>query len=332
MARTVLASSEIIVSDKELKQNILSRLHFGKAAYLSENLHQGFDGIKAALCLGLMEAKSNTASGMPVCLWQEGIGSRCSGKERDAETGLDFFLARYYSSAEGRFITPDWSSRPEPVPYARLNNPQTLNLYTYVQNNPLARIDPDGHVDCSGKHAKEKGCKSITQWNAEHDNLSDESKTAIAKSVLTDKNKVEFSNAVVNAAAKNSVNPNLIVGLGAKESGINPNAASGKARGIFQIQPGQQQFLKLTNEQVGSVSGAVPAVAGYFSRYIETFGSRKGQEFGESLAIASWTLGVQNTLDIFNKNGITGIRNADLNDSDHHKVGVDYIDPIQEFK
>jgi RHS repeat-associated protein len=68
-----------------------------------------------------------------------------TGKERDAETGLDFFLARYYSPAEGRFITPDWASRPEPVPYAKLDNPQTLNLYAYVGNNPLTRIDADGH-------------------------------------------------------------------------------------------------------------------------------------------------------------------------------------------
>jgi hypothetical protein len=58
-------------------------------AQLIENSHQGFDGIKAALCLGSMEVKSNTASGMEICLWRNGIGSRSSGKERD-ETGLGF--------------------------------------------------------------------------------------------------------------------------------------------------------------------------------------------------------------------------------------------------
>jgi hypothetical protein len=65
---------------------------------LSENSHQGFDGLKAALCPASMEAKWNTASGMPVCLWREGISSRSSGKERDAETGLDNFEARYHSA------------------------------------------------------------------------------------------------------------------------------------------------------------------------------------------------------------------------------------------
>jgi RHS repeat-associated protein len=120
---------------------------------LSENSHRGFEGLKAALYLGSTGVKSNTAVGMQLRLRPTRIGSRSSGKERDAETGLDFFLARYYSPAEGRFITPDWASRPEPVPYAKLDNPQSLNLYAYVLNNPLSRFDPDGHVDCAGKNA-----------------------------------------------------------------------------------------------------------------------------------------------------------------------------------
>jgi RHS repeat-associated protein len=115
------------------------------AAELSENSHQGFEGIKAGLCLASMEAKSNAASGMPVCLWQNSIGSRSSGKERDVETGLDYFLARYYSGAEGRFLSPDWSATPLPIPYADLDSPQTLNLYGYVRNNPMSHFDADGH-------------------------------------------------------------------------------------------------------------------------------------------------------------------------------------------
>ncbi len=70
-----------------------------------------------------------------------------TGKERDAETGLDYFGARYFSSAQGRFTSPDWSAAPEPVAYANLGDPQTLNLYAYVRNNPLSRPDLDGHSD-----------------------------------------------------------------------------------------------------------------------------------------------------------------------------------------
>jgi len=62
-----------------------------------------------------------------------------SGKERDAETGLDDFGARYYGSAMGRFTSPD-------RPFADQNpaDPQSWNLYTYGRNNPLRYFDPTG--------------------------------------------------------------------------------------------------------------------------------------------------------------------------------------------
>jgi RHS repeat-associated protein len=67
------------------------------------------------------------------------------GKERDSESGLDNFGARYYGSSMGRFMSPDWAARPTAVPYAVYGDPQSLNLYTYVRNNTLNRSDPDGH-------------------------------------------------------------------------------------------------------------------------------------------------------------------------------------------
>jgi len=70
-----------------------------------------------------------------------------TGKERDAESGLDYFGARYYGSSMGRWMSPDWSAKQEPVPYSKLDNPQTLNLYQYMRNNPLSGADPDGHCD-----------------------------------------------------------------------------------------------------------------------------------------------------------------------------------------
>lgn len=72
---------------------------------------------------------------------------RFSGKERDPQTGLDDFGARYYDSSLGRFTTPDWDAKPTAVPYASFGDPQTLNLYSYVENGPLNRVDADGHAD-----------------------------------------------------------------------------------------------------------------------------------------------------------------------------------------
>jgi RHS repeat-associated protein len=87
-----------------------------------------------------------------------------AGKERDAESGLDYFGARYYGSALGRFTSPDWSSKASPVPYAKLDNPQSLNLYSYVGNNPLSRNDPDGHLaNCAGDTGQQAQCASDLQ-------------------------------------------------------------------------------------------------------------------------------------------------------------------------
>jgi RHS repeat-associated protein len=70
------------------------------------------------------------------------------GKERDTETGNDDFGARYYSNRFGRWLSADWSSVPVAVPYANLTNPQTLNLYAMVSDDPETFADLDGHDDC----------------------------------------------------------------------------------------------------------------------------------------------------------------------------------------
>ena len=66
--------------------------------------------------------------------------------ERDTETGNDDFGARYYTSRFGRWLSADWSNVPVPVPYANLTNPQTLNLYAMVSDDPESFADLDGHI------------------------------------------------------------------------------------------------------------------------------------------------------------------------------------------
>ena len=62
-----------------------------------------------------------------------------TGKERDSESGLDNFGARYNSSNLGRFMSAD----PKHVS-AHLTDPQSFNRYAYARNNPLLYVDPDG--------------------------------------------------------------------------------------------------------------------------------------------------------------------------------------------
>jgi RHS repeat-associated protein len=63
--------------------------------------------------------------------------SHFTGKERDQESGNDRFDARYFGSSMGRFLSPDPSG-------GHLEDPQTLNKYSYVANNPLSRTDSTG--------------------------------------------------------------------------------------------------------------------------------------------------------------------------------------------
>ena len=83
-----------------------------------------------------------------------------SGKERDNESGLDYFGARYFSGAQGRFNSPDPllnSGRPW--------LPQSWNRYAYTLNNPLRYIDPKGlyewAADCKKGDSK---CETQRQW------------------------------------------------------------------------------------------------------------------------------------------------------------------------
>lgn len=83
------------------------------------------------------------------------LAHKFTGKERDSESGLDNFGARYDSSQLGRFMSPD----PVEITTERLKDPQQLNLYAYVANNPLRFIDPTGEIlQCAGDADQQKQC------------------------------------------------------------------------------------------------------------------------------------------------------------------------------
>ncbi len=75
-----------------------------------------------------------------------------TGKDRDGETGLDYFGARYMSAAQGRFTSAD-------APFADQNpaDPQSWNLYLYVRNNPIIFVDPTGQrIELTGATEEER--------------------------------------------------------------------------------------------------------------------------------------------------------------------------------
>ena len=82
-----------------------------------------------------------------------GVYQKFTGKERDTESGLDYFGARYMSSAQGRFTSPD------PLFFQKemLVDPQRWNLYAYVRDNPLRLVDPTGErIELTGETEEER--------------------------------------------------------------------------------------------------------------------------------------------------------------------------------
>lgn len=81
-----------------------------------------------------------------------------TGKERDTESGLDYFGARYYGSSMGRFTSPDDGSDQDP------SDPQSWNLYSYVRNNPLTHTDSDGRSVnvCTNDASGNQQCKLLS--------------------------------------------------------------------------------------------------------------------------------------------------------------------------
>lgn len=90
-----------------------------------------------------------------------------TGKERDAESGNDYFGARYYASTMGRFLSPDDGSDQNGL------NPQSWNLYSYGRNNPLIGIDDDGRsyrvCDANGQN-----CSTMDDNTFESDQSKDQ--------------------------------------------------------------------------------------------------------------------------------------------------------------
>lgn len=118
----------------------------GTCAYLLENSRLGLAPLVPVWEPAFLVRNQQNALGLRADVRQTRVRSRCTGKEQDAETGLDYFGARYFSGALGRFTSPDTPLIDQPP-----SDPQSWNLYSYAQNNPLKFTDPNGRWCIFGK-------------------------------------------------------------------------------------------------------------------------------------------------------------------------------------
>jgi RHS repeat-associated protein len=109
----------------------------------------------------ILATSQNGRSGIS-CYPADLTRQKFTAKERDGETGLDYFGARYFSSAGARFTSPDPllnSGRPW--------NPQSWNRYAYTLNNPLKLVDPSGLYELDNTcNSDDKKCNKDFQQHA----------------------------------------------------------------------------------------------------------------------------------------------------------------------
>jgi RHS repeat-associated protein len=154
-----------------------------------------------------------------------------TGKERDSESGLDNFGARYDSSSMGRFMTPDPllnSGRPW--------EPQTWNRYAYARNNPLNIVDPTGLYDLVNNCAQDdKKCNKQFQ---QHANDLKNGLKSLQDQLKNVKDPVQ--KARLEAALK-------AIGTEGDHNGVNVNFGATKGGGAGETVP-------VYNEQTGKVT------------------------------------------------------------------------------
>jgi RHS repeat-associated protein len=146
----------IQAAKEEIPSSFLGCADTASAARMvnAEKAHQGIVPEKSAPLLGQPVCNSTNALGLRGLAALNRVRSRCTGKERDAESNLDNFGARYFGSSLGRFQTPD----PIHIMKQRLIDPQQWNMYAYARNNPLRFTDPTGLYVCKGN---EDQCKAV---------------------------------------------------------------------------------------------------------------------------------------------------------------------------
>ena len=208
-----------------------------------------------------------------------------TGKERDSESGLDNFGARYNSSAMGRFMSPDSIG-------GRPAFPQSWNLYAYVANNPLNAVDPTG-LDCiyinndTGKYEgfNSGDCDNSTEAKANTGNYVDGTVNTIYTTTGTDQGVVTGYSGTNN----DSGTPTLLSGtFNSSAPPTNSDALNPFAQGVFS-QLNQMNILNNTLKIYGAsaVIGITGGAACYYlcpAATITTLGATVGGTLGPAAA------------------------------------------------
>jgi RHS repeat-associated protein len=168
----------------------------------------------------------------------DGNHYKYTGKEFDAETGLYYYGARYYSPALGRFTSPD----PKIISRQRMLDPQQWNMYSYSRNNPTSYFDPDG------KEVRALDAGALTR-------IQQTLPANVRSSVVAGQNGV-ISSKALNGVQSNDANFQALKGMvnakGVVEASTGPSATNKAGKtDTFKYETGKTPALKADYESHG---------------------------------------------------------------------------------
>ncbi len=149
-----------------------------------------------------------------------------TGKERDAESGLDYFGARYLSSAQGRFTSVD----PSMLSVA-LRNPQSWNRYSYTLNNPVRYVDPSGELWTPAGDGTYSWVDACAEGQTCHNSVAAVSKNDNALLVYGSKDSTDIQSYFANGSGN----------IDLREVALESHDAN------FELKRGAQGYLSLAN-------------------------------------------------------------------------------------
>lgn len=182
-----------------------------------------------------------------------------TGKERDSESGLDNFGARYYGSSMGRMMSPDDFTKDTHVA-----DPQSWNLYAYARNNPLRYVDPTGQnatesTSCSTTNNQTTCNVSITAsiaiYAANGSGISQNQLNAAAGTMQSSINNA-WSGSFVQDGVTYNVSTNVSVSVvGSESAGISSGAQNVIGMTNGPPQPDAGAFVN-PKSALGALTGA----------------------------------------------------------------------------
>jgi RHS repeat-associated protein len=215
-----------------------------------------------------------------------------TGKERDSESGLDNFGARYDSSSLGRFMSPD-----PLMASAAVFDPRTWNRYSYALNNPLRFVDPNGMKEVTAEECQKDPKCTTVKVNVIYDananrgkGLSDKEKAEFRKNVLQSA-KNEFGNAkihfdvtettgkvennTVTGASKHSINLIVSDSTPTGDSGVSTVTKEGYAFTFINVKEADSStiFDEFAHHFMGDTTGVIARYddTGIFKAFANTF-------------------------------------------------------------